>query len=117
MKKVNSENINQYITDKFGNGATVMGKLDSGKIVIKTSSGVTTTISESQVSNHTVTAGERTKQANLSALSAKAKANVAAERQANRQAKADAQAAISAGVAAKRAQRDNEHDAFTKYGV
>jgi len=97
-------------------GSTIL-RDDNQGVVIRNSAGGIQKISESMAHNYSVTAGERSKRQHNSDLTAQAKATVQAERQANRQAKADAQAAISKEVAAKRAQRDNEHDAFTKYGV
>jgi len=103
------------LAEKYA-GATVIRDNADG-IVIRNSVGALEKVSESMAHNHTVTASMRTKQANLSALSAQAKSTVQAERQANRQAKVDAVAAIGAEVAAKRAQRDNEHDAFSNFSV
>jgi len=97
-------------------GSTIIRE-DANGVVIRNASGGLEKVSNAQAHNYSVTAGERTKRQHNSDMAAKAKATVQAERQAERQAKIDAQAAISAGVAAKRAQRDNEHDAFTKYGV
>jgi len=110
-----NQNMEKILAEKYA-GSTVIRE-DANGIVLRNSSGGIEKVSELQAHNYSVTQGMRDKQANLSALSAQAKATVQAERQANRQAKADAQAAISKEVAAKRAQRDNEHDAFTKYGV
>ncbi len=115
--KVNHENINQYIQDKFGAGAKVIGKLDSGKIVVRTANGSTQTFNESQVSNHTVTAGERAKQANLSALSAQAKATVQTERQVERQAKVDTVAAVGEEVRLKRERLQKENKFASDYNV
>ena len=110
-----NQNMEKILAEKYA-GSTVIRE-DANGIVLRNSSGGIEKVSELQAHNYSVTAGERNRQTHNSDMAAKAKENVQAERQANRQAKADAQAAISKEVAAKRAQRDNEHDAFTKYGV
>ena len=115
--KVNHENINQFIADRFGAGAKVIGKLESGKIVIRTSSGATTTFSESQVSNHTITQGERTKRQHNSDMAAKAKELNRQENEVKAQAKADAQAEISESIQRQRDRRDSENKFASDYNV
>ena len=117
MKKVNSDEINKYIADKFGANSKVMGKLDSGKIVIKTASGVTTTVSESQVSSHVLSQPNRDKQQHNSTMAAQAKANVQEERRLERQKKQDTIAAVGEEVRLQREHLQKENDSFTDYRV
>ena len=117
MKKVNSNEINKYIADKFGANSKVMGKLDSGKIVIKTASGVTTTVSESQVSSHVLSQPNRDKQQHNSDMVAKAKELNRQDIQIEQMKKQDAIDEISAQVQRQRERRDIEHSSFSDYRV
>ena len=117
MKKVNSDEINKYIADKFGANAKVLGKLDSGKIVIKTANGSTQTFNEADVSNHIITQGERDKRQHNSDMAAKAKELNRQENEVKAQAKADAQAEISESIQRQRDRRDSENKFASDYNV
>jgi len=97
-------------------GSTVIRE-DANGVVIRNSSGGIEKVSNIQAHNYSVTASMRTKQANLSALSAQAKATVQSERQANRQAKADSVAAVGEEVRLKREHLQKENDSFSNYKV
>ena len=117
MKKVNSNEINNYINSKYGSNSKVLGKLDSGRIVIKTGAGATQTISEADVSNHVITQPNRDKQAYMTEMTRKAKELNRLENEVNAQKKADAQAEISAQVQRQRDRRDIENKTFSDYRV
>ena len=103
------------LAEKYA-GATVIRDNADG-IVIRNSVGALEKVSESMAHQYNSGSDMRAKQQHTAELATKAKELNRQENQIIAQRKADDIAAISAGVARQRAQRDNEHDAFSNFSV